>query len=104
MNVHFVDIGFSNFIEVSKIYSINRPDSAPIKRRLQQAKEQGNFIDLTQGKKTRSIITQCGENGIVFTASAVQAPTIVERIKRAQQASKIIEDKHEDDVIKTTSI
>jgi extracellular matrix regulatory protein A len=100
-NIHFVDIGFSNYVEASKILTVNRPDSSPIKRVIQHAKETGNFLDLTQGKKTRSIITQKGENGLVVTASAVQTATIIERIRRAQQAKEVVE-KVSDDIVETT--
>jgi len=100
-NTQFVDIGFSNYVEVSKILTVNRPDSSPIKRVIQHAKETGNFLDLTQGKKTRSIITQKGENGIVVTASAVQTTTIIDRIRRSQQAKEVVE-KVSDEIVETT--
>lgn len=91
INIHFVDIGFSNYVEAGKILTVNRPDSSPIKRVIQHAKDTGSFLDLTQGKKTRSIITQKSENGLVVTASAVQTATIIDRIRRAQQAKEIVE-------------
>src|SRR6185312_12173884 len=90
-NIHFVDIGFSNYVEAGKILTVNRPDSSPIKRVIQHAKDTGCFLDLTQGKKTRSIITQKGDSGLVVTASAVQTATIIDRIRRAQQSKDIVE-------------
>lgn len=101
MSIQFVDIGFSNYVEANKILTINRPESSPIKRVIQDAKKSGNFLDLTQGKKTRSIITQAGTNGIVITASAVQTATIVDRIRRAGQSKDIIE-KVSGDLLETT--
>lgn len=99
-NLRFVDIGFSNYIEANKILTVNKPGSSPMKRVIQQAKEQGRFLDLTEGKKTRSIITQKGENGIIVTASAVQTATIVDRIRRAQE-TKVVE--HiTNDIVETT--
>ncbi len=91
LNMHFVDVGFSNFVEAEKILSVNRPDSSPVKRVIAQAKESGMYLDLTQGKKTRSIITQATPNGIVVTASAVQTSTIIERIRKARGTSAIKE-------------
>lgn len=91
MNIQFVDIGFSNYVEAHKILTINRPDGAPVKRLIQYAKDSGMFLDLTQGKKTRSIITQTGDTGIIVTASAVQTATIVDRIRRAQQTKEVVE-------------
>lgn len=83
-NIHFVDIGFSNYVDAGKILTVNRPDSSPIKRALQQAKESGRFLDLTQGKKTRSIITQSSDTGLIFTASAVLTSTIMNRIRESE--------------------
>lgn len=101
MSIQFVDIGFSNYVEANKILTVNRPDGAPIKRVISQAKERGTFLDLTQGKKTRSIITQMGADGIVITASAVQTATIIDRIKRSQNAQDVIQ-KISGDVVETT--
>lgn len=101
MNIQFVDIGFSNYVEASKILTVNRPDGAPIKRVIQQAKEKGAFLDLTQGKKTRSIITQSGKNGLVITASSTKTETIIDRIRRAQQAQDVIQ-KISGDIVETT--
>ncbi|PVC75138.1 DUF370 domain-containing protein [Priestia megaterium] len=101
-NVNFVDIGFSNYVEVGKILTVNRPDSSPIKRMIQQAKDSNRFLDLTQGKKTRSIITQKSENGIIITASAVQTATIIERVKRSQQTKEVIERVPAEDILETT--
>lgn len=100
-DIQFVDIGFSNFAEVNKILTVSRPDSSPIKRLVQHAKDRGNFIDLTQGKKTRSIIIQKAEHGIVITASAVQPSTIIQRIRRAKINSCVV-DKVSNDVIETS--
>lgn len=101
MSIQFVDIGFSNYVEASKILTINRPESSPIKRVIAHAKDTGHFLDLTQGKKTRSIITQTGESGLVITASAVQTATLVDRIRRAQQSRGVVE-RISDDVLETT--
>ncbi|MCD7910903.1 DUF370 domain-containing protein [Bacillus velezensis] len=102
-NIHFVDIGFSNYVEASKILTVNRPESSPMKRVVQHARENGSFLDLTQGKKTRSIITQKGENGIVVTASAIQPATIVDRIKRTQLSSEITQ-KLEPDILNSAKL
>lgn len=52
----FINIGFGNIINTRKVVSIITPDSAPAKRLVQRAKEQGNIIDATQGRRTRGII------------------------------------------------
>ncbi|EOO44483.1 MULTISPECIES: DUF370 domain-containing protein [Bacillus cereus group] len=103
-NIHFVDIGFSNYVDAGKILTVNRPDSSPIKRALQQAKEAGRFLDLTQGKKTRSIITQSSNTGLIFTASAVQTSTIMNRIREAEAKQlKRLAEKSSDKAASTTN-
>ena len=52
----FINIGFGNIINTDKVVSIVTPDSAPAKRLVQRAKEEGNIIDATQGRRTRGII------------------------------------------------
>jgi len=100
-HIQFVDVGFSNFVEAGKIMTVHRPDSSPIKRLIKTAKDSDCFIDLTQGKKTRSIITQKSDNGIVVTASAVQTSTIIDRIRRIQSTREVIEKQCPTEVLKT---
>lgn len=52
----FIDIGDGNLISSSKIVTIVRQDSSPIKRVIQEAKDRGMLIDATQGKKTQAVI------------------------------------------------
>lgn len=87
----YVDVGFSNYLEVDKIIGISKPDSMPIRKLIQRAREEGRFIDYTQGKKKRSIIiSECGDSFVV-TASSLLTSTIVSRIKRATQPDAFIE-------------
>lgn len=51
-----INIGFGNLVSGDKIVAVVSPDSAPIKRIVQDAKEQGILIDATYGRKTRSVI------------------------------------------------
>ncbi len=48
-----IHIGFGNIVNTSKIIAIVSPDSAPVKRLVQRAKENGTVIDATQGRKTK---------------------------------------------------
>ncbi len=52
----FINIGFGNIINTDKVVSIITPDSAPAKRLVQKAKEDGVVIDATQGRRTRGVI------------------------------------------------
>ncbi len=51
-----IHIGFGNVVNTGKIIAIVSPDSAPIKRMVQKAKETGMAIDATQGRKTKSVL------------------------------------------------
>lgn len=54
--MHFVNIGFGNVVNCDKVYSIVSPDAAPIKRMIQNAKDSGNAIDGTCGRKTKAVL------------------------------------------------
>ncbi|MFR3075996.1 MAG: DUF370 domain-containing protein [Lachnospiraceae bacterium] len=56
MAMQLINIGFGNLVSAEKIIAVVAPDSAPIKRIVQDAKEQGLLIDATYGRKTRSVI------------------------------------------------
>lgn len=74
-----VNIGFGNTVLADKIVAIVSPDSAPIKRMVQDAKDNGTAIDATFGRKTRAVLVM-DSNHIVL--SAVQAETIADRIDK----------------------
>lgn len=56
MNNRLIHIGFGNIVNTSKIIAIVSPDSAPIKRLVQNARENGMAIDATQGRKTKAVL------------------------------------------------
>ena len=51
-----IHIGFGNIVNTAKIIAIVSPDSAPVKRLVQKAKEDGTVIDATQGRKTKAVL------------------------------------------------
>jgi hypothetical protein len=71
-----IHIGFGNIVNTGKIIAIVSPDSAPIKRMVQNAKESGMAIDATQGRKTKSVLVM--ENSQVVL-SALLPETIAGR-------------------------
>ena len=73
---HLIHIGFGNMVNTAKIIAIVSPDSAPIKRMVQSAKESGRAIDATQGRKTKSVLVM--ENSQVVL-SALLPETIAGR-------------------------
>ena len=54
--IQFLNIGYGNMVSAQRIIAMLNPDSAPIKRIMQEAKEKGMLIDATYGRKTRSVI------------------------------------------------
>jgi regulator of extracellular matrix RemA (YlzA/DUF370 family) len=55
-----IHIGFGNIVNSDKIVTIVSPDSAPVKRLVQEAREKGLVVDATQGRKTKAVIvTDC---------------------------------------------
>lgn len=72
-----VGIGFGNSVRVEGIDAIINPDSAPVKRMIQDARDLNRLIDATQGRKTRSVIIM--SSGAVVL-SALQADTIAQRM------------------------
>lgn len=51
-----INIGFGNLVNAQRVIAIVSPDSAPVKRIIQNAKESGKLIDVTQGRKTLSVV------------------------------------------------
>ncbi len=54
--LHFLNIGYGNVVSANRVIAIISPDSAPVKRVIQDAKEKGTLIDATYGRKTRCVI------------------------------------------------
>lgn len=73
-----INIGFGNVVNTGKIIAIVNPDSAPIKRLVQKAKETGMAIDATQGRKTKAVLVM-EDSQIVL--SALLPETIAGRAK-----------------------
>ena len=62
-----INIGYGNIVNTTKIIAIVSPDSAPVKRLVQAAREQGNAIDATQGRKTKAVLFM-EDSSIVLSA------------------------------------
>ena len=73
----FINIGFGNMVSANRIVAIAGPDSAPIKRLVQDAKDDNRVIDVSCGRRTRSVIVTDSEHVIL---SAVQPETIAVRL------------------------
>ena len=75
--MRFINIGFGNMVAAERIVTIVSPDSAPVKRLIQDAKDSGRVIDVSCGRRTRSVIITDSEHVIL---SAVQTETIANRV------------------------
>ena len=75
--MQLINIGFGNIVSAERIISIVSPDSAPIKRIVQEAKDDKTAIDATYGRRTRSVIIM--DSGHIIL-SAVQPETIAGRV------------------------
>lgn len=74
---YIINIGYGNMVNADKVISIIKPDAAPVKRLIQQAKDNGNALDATCGRKTKSVIVI--DNGLIVL-SALLPETIAQRI------------------------
>lgn len=72
-----INIGFGNMISAARMIAIVSPESAPIKRIVQDARERGTLIDATYGRRTRAVIIMDSEHVVL---SALQPETVSNRI------------------------
>ena len=86
----FINIGFGNIVSSSRLIAAVSPESAPIKRIIQDARDNGKLVDATYGRKTRAVIIMDSEHVIL---SAVQPETV---------ASRLDKEVSEDDLEETT--
>ena len=84
-----VNIGFGNMVSANRMIAIVSPESAPIKRIIQEAKEQGNLIDATHGRRTRAVIITDSDH-IILTY--LQAETVANRIEEENNELDALEE------------
>lgn len=86
-----VNIGFGNMVSANRMIAIVSPESAPIKRIIQDAKERGTLIDATHGRRTRAVIITDSDH-IILTY--LQSETLANRIA---EESGIDDEEQEDE-------
>ncbi len=77
MSVRLINIGFGSIVSANRIISIVGPESAPVKRLMQDARDRGRLIDATYGRRTRAVII-CDSDHVILCA--VQPETIANRL------------------------
>ena len=75
----FINIGFGNIISADRLIAIVGPESAPIKRIIQDARDNGKLVDATYGRRTRAVVIM--DSGHVIL-SALQPETVAARLDK----------------------
>ena len=77
MDIKFINIGFGNFVAAHRLIAMVSPESAPIKRTIQEARDRGMLIDANYGRRPRAVIVTDSDHIIL---SAVQPETVAHRL------------------------
>lgn len=77
MDIKLINIGFGNVVAANRIIAIISPESAPIKRIIQEARDKGLLIDATYGRRTRAVVVT--DSGHIILC-AVQPETVANRL------------------------
>lgn len=75
--MRLINIGFGNMVSANRLIAIVSPESAPIKRIIQEARDKGVLIDATYGRRTRAVLITDSDHVIL---SAIQPETVANRI------------------------
>ncbi|MDI3508737.1 MAG: extracellular matrix regulatory protein [Clostridiales bacterium] len=93
MNIRLINIGFGNIVSANRLVAIVSPESAPIKRIVQDARDRGMLIDATYGRRTRAVIITDSDHVIL---SAILPETVAHRLN-VQEGIKYEEEYNEED-------
>ena len=91
--MRFINIGFGNMVASERVIAVVAPDSAPVKRLVQDAKDEGRVIDVTCGRRTRAVLITDSDHVIL---SAVQTETISYRLDDSEDETEEEEDEEDD--------
>lgn len=89
-----INIGFGNMINSSRLIAVVNPDSAPVKRLVQECKENGTLIDATQGRRTRAVLVMDSDHVVL---SYLQAETVAHRMNGGDDAGVYSQEDDEND-------
>ena len=87
-----INIGFGNLVSAGRLVAIVSPESAPIKRIVQDARESGRLIDATYARRTRAVLITDSDHVIL---SAIQPETVANRMTDTAQDEELEEEEHE---------
>ena len=77
MGIKLINIGFGNIVSANRLVAIVSPESAPIKRIIQEARDRGMLIDATYGRRTRAVIITDSDHVIL---TYLQSETVANRL------------------------
>ncbi len=84
-----INIGFGNMVSANRLIAIVSPESAPIKRIIQEARDKGTLIDATYGRRTRAVIIMDSDHVVL---SAIQPETVANRLSDANESVELDEE------------
>lgn len=84
-----VSIGFGSFVSAERLVGVLSPESAPIKRMIQDARERGGLIDASYGRKTRSVLVT---DGGYLILSALTSEAVAERLGYKVQQGDFVDE------------
>ncbi|MBG0765506.1 MAG: DUF370 domain-containing protein [Tissierellales bacterium] len=85
MPMAMINIGFGNIVALNRVIAVVSPESAPIKRLINDAREEGKLVDATYGRKTRAVVIMDSNHVIL---SAIQSETISQRFNNKNEIDK----------------
>ena len=85
MGISLINIGFGNIVAANRVVAVVSPESAPIKRLIQESRDKKSLIDATYGRRTRAVIVTDSDH-IILTA--VQPETIANRLSSNDEKNK----------------
>jgi hypothetical protein len=81
-----INIGFGNIVASNRVIAVVSPESAPIKRLINEAREEGKLVDATYGRKTRAVVIMDSNHVIL---SAIQSETISQRFNNKEDVERV---------------
>ena len=89
--MRLINIGFGNMVNAGRLIAMVAPDSAPIKRIVQEAKDKGVLIDATFGRRTKAVLIMDSDNVVL---SAILPETVAGRFNGKEEPAPEEEEKH----------
>ena len=84
--MQLINIGFGNLVNANRIITVVSPDSAPIKRIVQEAKDKGSLIDASFGRKTKAVIIMDSDHVVL---SALMPETVAGRMEGEEEDEEL---------------